>query len=113
MFFSRMDKNLLADENPERASVRERMKELHNSWSNLLKRSSEKGARLHQAAEQLKLNQLLEDEKLWLNDVETLLSSADVGDTLMDVKFLLRKQQVCGGTLWHYTDIFVSIIGHL
>ncbi len=70
------------------------MKNVHDLWSNLLKCSSEKGVKLNQAAEQLKLNQLLEDEKLWLNDMETLLSSSDIGETLMDVKFLLRKQQV-------------------
>jgi hypothetical protein len=87
--------SLIAEGDPGCEDVSERTKELHDLWSNLLKCSSEKGVKLNQAAEQLKLSRLLEDEKLWLNDMETLLSSSDVGETLMDVKFLLRKQQVC------------------
>jgi spectrin beta len=86
--------NLLAEGNPGCENVSERMKKLNDLWSNLLRCSSDKGVRLSQAAEQLRLTRLLEDEKLWLNDMETLLSSSDVGETLMDVKFLLRKQQV-------------------
>ena len=86
--------NLVAKGNPGCENVSEEIKKLNDLWSNLMKCSSEKGIKLNQAAEQLKLNQLLEDEKLWLNDMETLLSSSDIGDTLMDVKFLLRKQQV-------------------
>ena len=85
---------MLAQDSPGRENVAESLKNLSRLWSDLLKYSSEKGTRLIQASEQLKLNQLLEDEKLWLNDMETLLSSSDVGETLMDVKFLLRKQQV-------------------
>jgi hypothetical protein len=87
--------NLLAEGNPGCENVSERIKKLNDLWSNLLKCSSDKGVMLNQAAEQLRLTRLLEDEKLWLNDMETLLSSSDVGETLMDVKFLLRKQQVC------------------
>ena len=87
-------KKLATKDNPGCENVSEEMRKLNNLWSKLLKCSSEKSVRLNQAAEQLKLNQLLEDEKLWLNDMETLLSSCDVGETLMDVKFLLRKQQV-------------------
>lgn len=93
--FFQNGQNLLAEGNPGHEPVSEKMKELDSLWSNLLKSSSEKEVKLNQAAEQLRLNRLLEDEKLWLNDIETLLSSSDVGETLMDVKFLLRKQQVC------------------
>ena len=59
-----------------------------------MKTSSEKSVRLEQAAEQRRLNQELEDEKLWLNEIETLLCSTDIGETLADANFLLRKQQV-------------------
>ena len=70
------------------------MQELDESWNNLKVATSEKAVRLQQAAEQRRLNLILEDEKLWLNEIETLLSSSDLGETLADVKFLLRKQQV-------------------
>ena len=80
------------------------MKELDESWNNLKVATSEKAVRLQQAAEQRRLNLILEDEKLWLNEIETLLSSSDLGETLADVKFLLRKQQV---HIYKYISIYM------
>ena len=80
------------------------MKELDESWNNLKVATSEKAVRLQQAAEQRRLNLILEDEKLWLNEIETLLSSSDLGETLADVKFLLRKQQVY---IYKYISIYM------
>lgn len=74
--------------------MKERLTELDKMWNTLVMATSEKASRLDQTAQQLQLNQTLEDEKLWLNEIETLLSSSDLGETLADVKFLLRKQQV-------------------
>ena len=66
--------------------------ELNQDWTELVTNSADKGHKLQQAQQQQQFNRVMQDTGDWMNDVETLLSSEDLGRDLSSVKFLLKKQ---------------------
>lgn len=72
--------------------IKERLDDLNKYWEELLRNTAEKGERLQQAREQQEFYRSLDGLKIWMNDVETLLASEDLGQNLPTVKFLLKKQ---------------------
>ncbi|KAK2560477.1 Spectrin beta chain [Acropora cervicornis] len=85
--------NLIHEGHYGTAEIEGLLKRLNEGWSDLLVKSADKGSRLQQAQQQHQFNRAMEDTKVWMNEVEALMSVEDLGHDLSSVKFLLKKQQ--------------------
>ena len=87
-----MGGKLIRDGHYGSEEIKERLNDLNEYWDALVSKTAEKGRRLQQAQQQQQFNRSLDDTKIWMNDVGTLLASEDLGRDLSGVKFLLKKQ---------------------
>lgn len=72
--------------------------------------TAEKGRRLQQAQEQQQFCRSLDGLKIWMNDVETLLASEDLGRDLSTVKFLLKKQLLVESDIEVHKDQIQTLV---
>ncbi|KAL2098982.1 hypothetical protein ACEWY4_005462 [Coilia grayii] len=84
---------MLAAGHPAGGKIRPRLKDLEDSWTQLLDNCREKKARLQQAYQALQFQRSLDDMDEWLSSVEKEVSSKDCGTDLASVGRLLKALQ--------------------
>lgn len=70
---------------------RRRLHEVHGLWTDLLRATETKGAKLKEAGAQQQFNRNLEDMEMWLGEIEAQLGSEDYGKDLISVQNLQKK----------------------
>ena len=85
---------LLSEGGYQQADIGQMLRELNQMWEELVSLSHEKGQRLQQAAAQHTYNQMMEDARLKLEEMELSLQSREVGIDMRHCKELLKKHQV-------------------
>ena len=73
--------------------VKKVLSELNSKWDDLMKISADKGRKLRQASAQHSYNKTLEDARTHLDQIESSLSSHELGTDLRSCKELLNKHQ--------------------
>ncbi|KAJ7373044.1 hypothetical protein OS493_014188 [Desmophyllum pertusum] len=86
-------KKLIREDHYGAKEIKDFLRRLNEGWSELVSKSADKGSRLQQAQQQQQFNRTMEDVKVWMNEVETVMSLEDLGHDLSSVKFLLKKHQ--------------------
>ncbi|XP_068689103.1 spectrin beta chain-like isoform X1 [Montipora foliosa] len=86
-------KNLIQKGHYGAGEIEKLLRRLNEGWNDLVAKSADKSCRLQQAQQQHQFNRAMEDIKVWMNEVETLMSVEDLGHDLSSVKFLLKKHQ--------------------
>jgi spectrin beta len=85
---------LLSEGGYQQADIGQMLQELNLMWEELVSLSRDKGRRLQQAASQHTYNQMMEDARLKLDEMELSLQSREVGTDMRHCKELLKKHQV-------------------
>uniref|UniRef100_A0A915PUP8 Spectrin beta chain n=1 Tax=Setaria digitata TaxID=48799 RepID=A0A915PUP8_9BILA len=85
---------LIAARHYESKSIKRLLDGVNTEWADLLHSANEKGERLRQAEDQKTLNGVLDDAHLKLDEIQTSLSSNDLGSDLRGVKELIHKQVI-------------------
>ncbi|KAL5013103.1 hypothetical protein ScPMuIL_011654 [Solemya velum] len=82
---------LIDEENYAKDTIRERVDEILELWSSLLKQTEMKGNKLKEASQQQQFNRNVEDIERWLVDIEGQMHSEDYGKDLTSVQNLQKK----------------------
>ena len=87
----------MAECEPNREEVQQRLENLDTNWNELKRLASERGVKLEESLAYHEFLFSVEEEEAWLNEKITLLSSEDYGDTLaaVQVLFLVNIQRIC------------------
>ncbi|VDM97600.1 unnamed protein product [Thelazia callipaeda] len=83
---------LISTQHYESKSMRKLLDGVNTEWAELIRAANIKGERLKQAEHQKGLNSALDDAHLKLDEIESSLSSKDLGSDLRGVKELIYKQ---------------------
>uniref|UniRef100_A0AC35U4B9 Spectrin alpha chain n=1 Tax=Rhabditophanes sp. KR3021 TaxID=114890 RepID=A0AC35U4B9_9BILA len=75
-------------------AVSQRLKSLNDQWELLVRTTTEKSHRLQEANRQQSFMATIRDLDFWQNEIETLLSSTDLGRDLASIENLLKKHQL-------------------
>lgn len=78
---------------------------LESDWQKLQEASREKRDRLQQAYEALIFARSLDEFSVWMDEVETHLSSEDYGKDLASVNNLLKKHELLEADVQHHADV--------
>jgi spectrin beta len=84
---------MIADDHFATEDIRQRVSDLTADWSDLLEASAEKRRRLLEVQTALRLNRRIDDFEGWLDSVETILKSEDVGGNLSTCLKLVEKTE--------------------
>ncbi|XP_062379447.1 spectrin beta chain, non-erythrocytic 5 [Sardina pilchardus] len=87
---SKDGERMLAAGHPAGQKITPRLKDLKDSWTQLLDNCKEKKSRLQQAYQALQFQRSLDDMEEWLSSVEKDVSSKDCGSDLASVIRLLK-----------------------
>ncbi|XP_076156260.1 spectrin beta chain, non-erythrocytic 5 [Alosa pseudoharengus] len=87
---SKEGERMLVAGHPAGQKITPRLKDLKDSWTQLLDNCKEKKSRLQQAYQALQFQRSLDDMEEWLSSVEKDVSSKDCGTNLASVSRLLK-----------------------
>ncbi|XP_026142105.1 spectrin beta chain, non-erythrocytic 5 isoform X1 [Carassius auratus] len=85
--------NMLASSHPAKGKIKPRIKDVDDSWDQLLSNCKEKKLRLLQAYQALQFQRSLDDIEEWLGTVEIEVVNKDYGNDLASVSRLLKALQ--------------------
>uniref|UniRef100_A0A672QKD3 Spectrin, beta, non-erythrocytic 5 n=1 Tax=Sinocyclocheilus grahami TaxID=75366 RepID=A0A672QKD3_SINGR len=85
--------NMLASSHPAKGKIKPRIKDVDDSWDQLLSNCKEKKLRLQQAYQALQFQRSLDDIEEWLGTVEIEVANKDYGKDLASVSRLLKALQ--------------------
>jgi len=103
-------KTLIANNSQGAPRINDRSQEIVNLWKNLVDATSQKGAKLKEAADQQHFNRGVEDIELWLSEIEGQLLSEDYGKDLTSVQNLLKKQALLESDVLSHQDRINGIV---
>ncbi len=72
--------------------IERKVKDIKDSWQELLNATGNKGGKLEEASQQQQFNRGIEDLELWLSECEAQLVSEEYGKDLTSVQNLMKKQ---------------------
>ncbi|XP_052001180.1 spectrin beta chain, non-erythrocytic 5 [Xyrauchen texanus] len=84
---------MLVSGHPAKSKIKPRIKDVSDSWEQLLSNCKEKKSRLQQAYQALQFQRSLDDIEDWLGSVEAELANEDYGSDLASVSQLLKALQ--------------------
>ncbi|XP_069119024.1 LOW QUALITY PROTEIN: spectrin beta chain-like [Argopecten irradians] len=84
---------MVQDKHPATSEIKVILDDLNTQWRDLSDKSTDKGNKLRQAAQQYALNKALADAQGKLDEMEKSVANPDVGCDLRGVKTLLKKHQ--------------------
>ncbi|KAK2878694.1 hypothetical protein Q8A67_019485 [Cirrhinus molitorella] len=82
--------NMLTSSHPAKSKIKPRIKDVDESWDQLLSNCKEKKLRLQQAYQALQFQRSLDDIEEWLGSVEVDVANKDYGNDLASVSRLLK-----------------------
>ncbi|XP_043119308.1 spectrin beta chain, non-erythrocytic 5 isoform X2 [Puntigrus tetrazona] len=85
--------NMLASSHPAQGKIKPRIKDVDDSWDQLLSNCKEKKLRLQQAYQGLQFQRSLDDIEEWLRTVEVEIANKNYGNDLASVSRLLKALQ--------------------
>ncbi|XP_050989413.1 spectrin beta chain, non-erythrocytic 5 isoform X1 [Labeo rohita] len=85
--------NMLTSSHPAKGKIKPRIKDVDDSWDQLLSNCKEKKLRLQQAYQALQFQRSLDDIEEWLGSVEVDVANKDYGSDLASVNRLLKALQ--------------------
>ncbi|XP_073682671.1 spectrin beta chain, non-erythrocytic 5 [Garra rufa] len=85
--------NMLTSSHPAKSKIKPRIKDVDDSWDQLLSNCKEKKLRLQQAYQALQFQRSLDDIEEWLGSVEVEVANKDYGSDLASVSRLLKALQ--------------------
>uniref|UniRef100_A0A673I813 Spectrin beta chain, non-erythrocytic 2-like n=1 Tax=Sinocyclocheilus rhinocerous TaxID=307959 RepID=A0A673I813_9TELE len=91
--FIKVGDNMLASSHPAKGKIKPRIKDVDDSWDQLLSNCKEKKLRLQQAYQALQFQRSLDDIEEWLGTVEIEVANKDYGNDLASVSRLLKALQ--------------------
>lgn len=87
-------KSLVQDGHFASITVEKRVEEMQRAWNALSASCEDRRVKLQQASEKRAFNWSIEDFLEWINNVEKVLSSEDLGQDLNSVNILIKKQNL-------------------
>ncbi|XP_078592218.1 spectrin beta chain, non-erythrocytic 5-like isoform X2 [Branchiostoma floridae x Branchiostoma japonicum] len=103
-------KALVAERHYARKEIQETLRDLNTQWADLYDRSSDKGVKLRQAAQQQQLNTLLREAQDRMDEMEVLLGVQDLGKDLRGARNLLKKHQALEQEMSQQAEKIQSIV---
>ncbi|XP_066281028.1 spectrin beta chain, non-erythrocytic 5-like isoform X2 [Branchiostoma lanceolatum] len=103
-------KALVAERHYAKKEIQETLRDLNTQWADLYDRSSDKGVKLRQAAQQQQLNTLLREAQDRMDEMEVLLGVQDLGKDLRGAKNLLKKHQALEQEMSQQAEKIQSIV---
>eukprot|EP00051_Salpingoeca_urceolata_P021153 m.326944 g.326944 ORF g.326944 m.326944 type:complete len:2477 (-) comp19745_c14_seq3:188-7618(-) len=85
-------------------TIKARQADLNEKWQSLRTHSKDKGQKLREANDALQFQRRAEDIDSWCTEVETALSSEELGKDLTSVQNLLKKHQLLEADIEGHTD---------
>ena len=95
---------------PDGPEIKVILSDLNTQWKDLYDKSTDKGNKLRQAADQQTLNRALADAQAKLDEMEKSVGNPDLGSDLRGVKALLKKHQNLENDLVVLSDNIDGII---
>lgn len=86
---------MLCEEHFSSEKVNDLLSALNEKWNQLEEGVKSKQEKLEQATKGRAFSNAFDDFELWCDQIQSLLSSQELGDDLSSVKFLRAKHQVC------------------
>ncbi|XP_060065678.1 spectrin alpha chain-like isoform X1 [Ylistrum balloti] len=85
---------LIEESDINTADIKERLKQLQDSWEELKSMAANRGQKLEESYAFQQFSASVEEEEAWIAEKQHLLSGGDHGDTMATVQGLLKKHEV-------------------